>query len=198
MLKKSMSGLQKKVGEMIAFLPLHPNHITILSVIFSIGGAYFIFERNWIGMIFVFLAFVCDGLDGAIARAKKLSSNFGAYLDGICDRLVEFFALLPLILDVQYTLPSVLILFFGTCMTSFSKAYADHRLVCDAKTAAGLRTLLPRTERVIGIFVALGLYLYGVVEVNYLLWVIAFASIVAFINLQFEAYNRRQKDGARD
>jgi len=192
MLKDSLLEIQKKVGSAFAFLPLHPNYITILSVLFSVLGAYFIFEKNFLGLICILFAFLFDGLDGAIARAKNLSSAFGAYLDGISDRLVEFFALLPVIMDANYMLPSVFILFFGTCMTSFSKAYADHRLVCDAKVASKLRTLLPRTERVIGIFIALGLYLSGVVEVVYLLWAIALLSIVAFINLQIEAYNRRQ------
>jgi len=198
MIKDSLSDLQKKVGEILSFLPIHPNHITILSVVFAAFGAYFIFDKNWIGMLFILLAFAFDGLDGAIARAKKLSSKFGAYMDGICDRVVEFFVLLPFILDSNYVLPSALILFFGTCMTSFSKAYADHREVCDAKTAAKLRTLLPRTERVIAIFIALALYLNGNAEVNYLLWAISIASIIAFINLQLEAYYKAKKNEQDD
>lgn len=194
MLKDMLAGVQKKVGDAFCILPIHPNHITVLSVVCSMVGAILIFSRDWVGMGFILLAFAFDGLDGAIARAKNLSSKFGAYLDGVCDRMVEFFAILPFILDMKYSLSAIIILFFGTCMLSFSKAYASHRGICDAKTAAGLKTILPRTERVLLVFLALGLYLNGNYEVEYLLWAIAVVSIVAFINLQLEAYSKAKRN----
>lgn len=187
MIKNSLAGLQEKIGKMFSFLPLHPNHITVLSLACAAFGAYFVYEKNIFGLVLFLFAFLFDGLDGAIARAKSLSSAFGAYLDGICDRLVEFFALLPFFFYPEFVFPSLLALFFGTCMHSFSKAYADHRLVCDAKTAAGLKSFLPRTERVIGIFLALLLLVIGEISFAwYLLWALAALSIIAFLMLQFE------------
>ncbi len=194
MIKQSLEEFQKNVGEFFKWLPIHPNHITILSVVFAVFGAYFLFLQEWIGLLFFLFSFLFDGLDGAIARSKNITSKFGAYMDGICDRLSEFFALLPLILNAQYLLPALLVLFFGTCMTSFSKAYADHRGVCDAKIASCLKTLFPRTERVISIFIALILYLQQSEYLIYWIWICAFASIVAFINIQFEAYYKATRN----
>lgn len=192
MIKNIFESSQEKIGEMLKPLPLHPNHITLLSVLLASVGAYFIFNKGAFGILLIFLSFACDGLDGAVARAKKLTSAFGAYLDGVSDRVVEFFALLPLILDANFMLPSVLALFFGTCMTSFSKAYASHRGVMDVAPAAKMRTILPRTERVIGIFIALILFVYGYLEYGYyLMWTIAALSIISFAGLQIEAYKKK-------
>ena len=192
MIKNIFSGMQKNVGEFLKPLPLHPNHITILSALLAASGAYFVFEKNIFGILLIFLSFACDGLDGAVARAKNLSSSFGAYLDGMSDRLVEFFALLPLLFDATLMLPSLLLLFFGTCMTSFSKAYASHRGVMDADAAAKMKTILPRTEGVISIFIALIFFVLGYLQyAHYLLWLLAALSIISFIYLQIEACKKK-------
>jgi len=198
MIKQMLEKFQKDIGEIFKGIPLHPNHITLASVLFAILGSYFIFLARWEGLLLFLIAFLIDGLDGAVARSKNLVSPFGAYIDGICDRIVEFFALLPLILNSEYTLAAVLVLFFGTCMTSFSKAYADHRNICDAKTASKLRTLFPRTERTIAIFISLILYLQQSEYLAIWIWACAVTSIVAFINLQFEAYCKATKNGQTD
>ena len=196
MIKKKLGKLQASIGNLFKWLPCHPNDITLLSLVAAIAGAYFVFLKDPLGILFFLLAFAFDGLDGAVARAKKLTSAFGAYLDGILDRLVEFFALLPLFFDASLMLPSLLVLFFGSTMTAFSKAYADHREVMDAKSAAGMRTLLPRAERVIGIFLALVLFVYGYAkEAGWLLWAVAALSIVSFACLQHEAYKKSGQGG---
>jgi phosphatidylglycerophosphate synthase len=205
MLKHSLSDFQSRIGHWLKPVPFHPNDVTLLSVLFAAIGAYFVWQHNWLGPLFFLLSFAFDGLDGALARAKNLVSSFGAYLDGVCDRLVEFFALLPFLLlplpaDPALWLtslffPALLTLFFGSCMTAFSKAYADHREVCDAKTAAHLRTLMPRTERVIAIWVAMLLFIEGRMDVLLpLMWVIAIGSILTFVWLQKAAWQSRQKN----
>lgn len=190
MIKEKLSELQKIAGDIIRPLPLHPNHITLLSLAIAAFGSYYVFQKDMLGVALIALSFAVDGLDGALARAKNQVTKFGAYLDGITDRIVEFFALLPLFFDAQLMLPVLITLFFGSCMTSFSKAYADHREIIDAKTAAKLHTLLPRAERVIGIFLVLILYLLGYPESVYIIWILAILSIISVIWLQFEAYSK--------
>ena len=195
-IKSNLSAQQARVGEFFKWLPLHPNDITLLSVVFAALGAWFVWQQNVLGPALFLLSFALDGLDGAVARAKNLASAFGAYLDGVCDRLVEFLALLPLLFSSVpgLFLPSLLTLFFGSCMTAFSKAYADHREVCDAKTAAKLTTLMPRTERVIGIWVCLILFIYGRFEILIpLLWILAAGSILSFVWLQYGAWRAGEK-----
>ncbi|VVB56576.1 Uncharacterised protein [uncultured archaeon] len=91
-------------------------------------------------------------------------------------------------------LPSLLTLFFGTCMTSFSKAYADHREAVEHSKAAKLSTLLPRTERVIGIWVALTVFINSRFDVLVpLMWVLAAGSILSFVWLQFVVWKAGEK-----
>ncbi len=200
-IKSSLSKQQEKVGELFKWLPLHPNDITILSVVFAAAGAWFVWQQSILGPILFLLSFAMDGLDGAIARAKNLSSAFGAYLDGTCDRLVEFFALLPFLFSPisGLFLPSLLTLFFGSVMTAFSKAYADHREAVEHKKAAKLSTLMPRTERVIGIFVAMLLFLQGMnnLLIN-LMWILAAGSILSFLWLQYAVWRAGLTTGAKN
>jgi phosphatidylglycerophosphate synthase len=200
MLRHLLSRYQLKVGKLFKWLPLHPNHITLLSIAFAALGFLFALQASALSLLSFLFAFLLDGLDGAIARAKSLSSSFGAYLDGISDRIVEFFAILSLLFFPSsgassyfafpsFLLPCALILFFGSCMTSFSKAYASHRKAVDCKQAEMLPTLLPRTERVIGIWVCLVLLFLGFYSLLfYLLWVLAIGSILSFLYLQLAVY----------
>lgn len=190
-IKSSLSEHQNRVGQFFKWLPLHPNDITLLSVALAAAGAWYTYQLSLLGPVLFLLSFLIDGLDGAVARAKNLTSAFGAYLDGTCDRVVEFLALLPLLLFPLpgLLIPSLLILFFGSCMTAFSKAYADHREAVEHKTAAKLSTLMPRTERVIGIWVGLVLFVQGRMDLLVpLLWILAAGSILSFLWLQFAVW----------
>ena len=195
-IKSSLSSPQEKVGQLLKWLPLHPNGITLLSVVLAAIGAWFVWQQSILGPILFLLSFAMDGLDGAIARAKNLSSAFGAYLDGVCDRVVEFFALLPFLFAPVPGLfvPSLLTLFFGSCMTAFSKAYADHREAVEHKMAAKLSTLLPRTERVIALFVAIFLYIQGMDALLIdIMWILAAGSILSFLWLQYAVWRAGEK-----
>lgn len=194
MLKNSLSSFQSRIGDLIKPLPLHPNHLTLLSVLLAAAGAWLAWQHDPLSLLLFLLSFAIDGLDGALARAKNLTSAFGAYLDGMCDRLVEFFSLLPFLFTPVYFIPALLILFFGSVMTAFSKAYADHREVCDAKTAAKLTTLLPRTERAIGLFVALLLFVQNLSDFLLpLLWILAAGSVLSFLWLQYVIFRAGEK-----
>ena len=111
----------------------------------------------------------------------------GAYIDGMIDRLVEFlfilsfsfFALPDFFIPFQLSL--VLFLFFGSCMTSFATAYAEHRKVADSKKIARQPGLLPRAERLILLFAAFAFIPYlplassALVTIGALLCVVTFA-----------------------
>lgn len=171
-------------------IPLHPNHITILSVLLSIL-AFYIFQFNPFYSIVLFgLSFFVDAIDGVVARAKNLVSKEGAFLDGISDRLVEFFLILTIILYFGSTpeilLASICILFFGTCMTAYVKAYAHHQGVLTEEEAKKLGGLLERAERVILLFIILITFVYFRDFAPYLLILTAVLSILTFLQRIFK------------
>lgn len=139
------------LGKLFGWIPIHPNAITMISVLFSIAGfVLFLYSEMLIGLALFALAFLFDAVDGAVARAKNLASKKGAFLDGISDRIVELFVVLAVFVSVSDTLSQLLllgILFFGTCMTSFVKAYSEHSCILDHESAKKMPGLLERAER---------------------------------------------------
>lgn len=156
--------MQLSLGKLFSSLPFTPTQITLSSVLFAaIGFLFASVSLPYHALGFFVLAGIVDAIDGAVARAKKMVSAQGAYIDGITDRLVEFLFILSFFF---FPLPSVLIpasltliifLFFGSSMSSFATAYAEHRHVADGKKIAAQPGILPRAERLIILFAAFAL-----------------------------------------
>ncbi len=157
-------SLQSWLGKLFFRLPLSANQITASSVLFAAIGLYLSSQLQPLPSLLLFaIAGAADAIDGAVARAKKQATARGAYMDGIIDRLVEFLLVLsfffyplpPFLVPAQLSL--IIILFFGSAMTSYAGAYAEHRKVADAKKIAHQPGILPRAERLILLFAALAL-----------------------------------------
>jgi phosphatidylglycerophosphate synthase len=181
------------LGKLLGWVPFDPNTITLTSVFVAVM-AVFSFSSTLTGklsalMLFL-IAFALDAVDGAVARAKNKASNQGAFIDGIADRIVEFCLLITILmmfpLNTEMQLVIFSILFFGTCMTAFVKAYAEHRGVMKHEQAAKLPGLLERAERsvlLLAAFVLLiaGYGLYGI----YVLYLVAGLSLITFLQRFF-------------
>jgi len=165
MIKQNSSarGLQSKMGNVLAAIPLTPNHWTILSVLIALcGGIIIALTGNFIAGIILFaLSAVFDAVDGAVARARKQTSKYGGFLDGIADRFVEAIFLFSFMF---VTLPDFLfpakiwlagVIFLGTCMPSFIRAYADHKEVLTTKEALALGGICERGERLVILIIGL-------------------------------------------
>lgn len=158
------ASFQKAAGRLFSRLPLSANQITLCSLALALAGFCLAYLQQPLpSLLFFALAGAADAIDGAVARARKEVSARGAYIDGIIDRLVEFLLICSFFLYAlpAFIMPSalslILLLFFGTCMTSFATAYANHRKVAAARKLARQPGLLPRAERLILLFIALAL-----------------------------------------
>ncbi len=97
-IQKAMDGIAKYSG----LIYLHPNVITTIAFILGLGCAFAI-SRGFsiIAFCLLWVSGTLDVLDGTVARLTGKSSQFGAYLDMIFDRMVEaaiivgFFFLAP-------------------------------------------------------------------------------------------------------
>lgn len=87
---RTISG---RLSAMLVRTPLKPNHITALSVLSGAAGAYcatFGTRRGLLAAaLFLHLRFILDNCDGALARAKGLSSTFGMWFDLTGDIMVD-------------------------------------------------------------------------------------------------------------
>lgn len=74
-------------------LTLHPDHVSILSLVSGLVGAVFLYFQSEfhyaiIAAILIVLSGILDSADGQLARLSKKSSEFGRALDGTIDTLV--------------------------------------------------------------------------------------------------------------
>jgi CDP-diacylglycerol--glycerol-3-phosphate 3-phosphatidyltransferase len=137
-----------------------------------------------IGGIAILFAGVFDMLDGALARARKRETLFGAFLDSTLDRLSEaslLLGLLILCLRQHLTLETLLvyIVFAGSMMVSYVRARAEG-LGLECKVG-----WFTRPERVI--VLALGLLFDQILITLGILVVFAYTTVVQRI-----VYVRRQ------
>lgn len=77
-----------KCGTFLSNFGISANQITILGFIFGIFAcSLIIFENYAFAAILIVCNRLCDGLDGAIARASKIT-DFGGFLDIIADFII--------------------------------------------------------------------------------------------------------------
>ena len=73
-------------------IKIHPNVISIFSLLFAVIAAFFFFNNQLIkGAIFFFISYVFDAADGTLARLTNTESRFGQRLDFFVDILGNIF-----------------------------------------------------------------------------------------------------------
>lgn len=183
MLKQNagLRGLQGKIGNVLSRIPLTPNQWTILSLLVAVLAAVLIAKDELLyGLLLFAMAGALDMVDGAVARARGEVSKLGGFIDGLVDRFVEalflfsfmFYSLPEVIVDAKIWLASVI--FLGTCMPSFVRAYADHKGVVSQEKALAMGGILERSERLIlilvglagGIFYSMEVFVYSLILVS--------------------------------
>jgi phosphatidylglycerophosphate synthase len=145
-----------RLVRLLAGLGLSPMGWTMLAILPALAGLFMLYRHSlmW-GLIFFALAGAVDLVDGAVARTMNQVTVLGAYVDGVLDRYVEFLLYLGLMLYLGpgkfFGLPGyiwMMLLLFGALMTTFVRAYADHRgLVKDQAELKRMGGILERGER---------------------------------------------------
>ena len=114
-------------------LGIHPNTVSFAGMGFGVlaGLAY----SHWQLPLAVFAGFammvawhVMDGLDGKLARASGKASPLGRLIDGLCDYMVFFFVMLPIVLSFDDWQPVLaLAVASGLCHALQSAWYEGER-----------------------------------------------------------------------
>ena len=108
-----------------------PNVLTLTNLAFSIAAAYVIAtDHLLLGGILVLISGLFDLLDGALARLAKRSTDFGAVLDSVVDRVSEAVVLGGLLIwylarrgDLEVML--VFAVLVGSFLVSYIRARAE-------------------------------------------------------------------------
>ena len=150
--------VENPVVRLLRRLGLNPNLVTIIGLLISGVGAYFISVGQWwIGGLVVLFAGIFDLFDGALARATNSVSRFGALLDSTVDRVSEAVVLLGLLayyLSRDDDVGSILVYaaIIGSIMVSYLRARSEG-LGIDCKVGVMTR---PERVAVVGIGLIVG------------------------------------------
>jgi phosphatidylglycerophosphate synthase len=158
----------------------------VLSIVPAIIGFYFLMQKQMAYAIIAFaVSALLDAVDGGVARVTGAVTNLGAYLDGMADRFVEALLLFGLMFYgvADWLLPGyawvALLLFFGAVMTSYARAYADHRKALSEEEVRRMSGILERAERLILVFLGMVACLaYGQIYLTYAIALAVALSIV--------------------
>ena len=116
-----------------------PNKLTVLRVIMvpffvffmltDVGGS----ANKWIALVLFCVASLTDMLDGKIARARNLVTNFGKFMDPLADKLLVCSAMICLITTGQLAAWIVIIIIAREFIISgFRLVAADNGIVIAA------------------------------------------------------------------
>jgi archaetidylinositol phosphate synthase len=93
-LGKCYTWLSIPITEFAARLGLHPNTMTLVSLVLGAIACWFFYLGTtldlWIGAAILYFSYVLDWCDGQLARYSGKMSPFGGWLDQMCDRIKEF------------------------------------------------------------------------------------------------------------
>ena len=89
--REKFSGFSVKVGVAFSKLGLSPNQWTLVTLVPALVAVWLLVGEQflWAAVLFIIAAFI-DLIDGSVARVTGRVTKFGAYLDTIVDRYVEF------------------------------------------------------------------------------------------------------------
>ena len=168
--EKIGSGAQvllRRVVNLLIFLRIRPNHLTLLGFIMSIFVAYaFARGRFFLAGWLLIVAGLFDMTDGIVARTLGAETKFGAFFDSIMDRYSDLVMYLGLIIyyggaDRMNYVVLVGVVMMGSVLTSYARARAESLI---PKCKVGF---LERPERIVLLIIGSFYYMDPV------LWVIA-------------------------
>lgn len=181
--REKFKKLSDWTGSIFSKIGLTPNQYTLISLVFVLVSFYFLINRKLIlALIFFLLTAFLDFIDGAVAKFLDKKTKKGAYLDTISDRYVEGiiwlgFLFLPL---PDFLLPAkiwIFLAFFGSLMTTYSKAAAKEKELTQEELRKGL---FGRPERVVLISLAISLGIFNLSWMLYPILILAvFSNITA-------------------
>lgn len=171
-----------------------PNKLTVLRVIMvpffvffmltGVGGA----ANKWIALIIFCVASLTDMLDGKIARARNLVTNFGKFMDPLADKLLVCSAMICLIEMGRLSAWIVIVIISREFIISgFRLIASDNGIVIAASYWGKFKTVF-QMAMIIVLIAAFEGSVFAVVE-QILIWVSLILTIVSLVD-----YIRKNKE----
>lgn len=181
--RRYFKGVSKWLGHTFSRFPISPNQWTLSGLFLALIVFYFLVSQNFlVSFVVCVFAISLDMIDGAVARATNRATKFGAYLDTITDRFIEFFIIFGLFFVVypDFILSSqawLMLLLFGSMMSTYSKPAAFEKGLIKKEMKGG--GILEHTDRLL---LLLAIILLSYFSKDYVVYLIALTSVLALIS----------------
>ncbi len=171
-------------------VPLTPNQVSLISFMLSvIASILYLTYLPLLAAILVQVSSIIDGVDGELARVKKLSSPLGAFLDSILDRFADILILASIAIlayeaiDNIYAVLVSLAAITGDLMVSYLHARSEASLGKHPVFIGKIRSFASRDVRLFIIFIgtALGYYLETLLIISFLTYAYVISKFVDII-----------------
>lgn len=96
----------------LRYIGITPNMVTYFSFIFTLISCYFLIFNNNYSILFYFLGYLFDCIDGRMARKYEMTSIYGVMIDQVTDIVSNFFIFTILVVKEIYMSKSLLKKFF--------------------------------------------------------------------------------------
>jgi len=166
------------LGKKLAKFNITPNQLTLLSLVPAIFSCYFFSERKIIyGLIFMFLSFFVDALDGNLARATGKTTKTGKILDPVIDRYVEALIIFGTAMGRMSEFWIAFYCLFGMIMASYVRARAESIKKMNLMSVG----IMERQEKFLILLAGIILFNFYTESLNYALLIIGTLSHVTVI-----------------
>nr|WP_206760544.1 archaetidylinositol phosphate synthase [Sulfolobus islandicus] len=153
-IRRQIKRIIEPLAKTLAKFGVGANVITLLGLIFAIIYYFEIMRTNIaLGIVFLVISAIMDGIDGEVARVSNTASPLGSFLDSTLDRIEDILYISAFIF-LGFTSYLVAITVGLSLTISYIRAKAE---------SLGLkiegRGIIERGERIIFVFIILLLYL---------------------------------------
>jgi len=168
-LRSLFSSFTSSVGKALGGMGISANLVTSLVLVTGLIAAYYIYSGMFsLAFIFVLVSGILDGFDGAVAKANKKETKFGALFDSVTDKVTEisWYIALGLYNPEWWFAISMSIAFF-----MLASYISKHSKAVGGKSGGGI---MERKERLV-------LIVLGLIYADWMmaiLWIIAILSII--------------------
>ena len=185
-----MLPLRAIIGVCVA-IRIHPNVLTLVGVIINFAAAsQFALGRFVTAGFIMLVANIFDFIDGKVAEATNLTSQFGGFWDSVMDRFSDLSLFIGVIYlyaqlgRTDYVMIAAFAMMFSV-MTSYTRARAES-MIATCKVG-----FMERPERIVLVMIGAFTNRMGAV-----LWVILVLSVVTVLDRIYFTWRALETEGA--
>ena len=82
--------ISRPCARLLSHTPVTPNQVSVASLGVALAAfLFFVYDQNIVAGLLAQASSIVDGIDGDLARVKRMTSAFGGFMDSVLDRYAD-------------------------------------------------------------------------------------------------------------